>query len=464
MKIKINNKEYSAKIGETILDVCKREGINIPTLCAYKNLKREAVCRMCLVEVNKSDRLVTSCSFKVCAGLEVVTESERIQKARKVSLELLFADHAGKCVKCRKNRRCELQNLAEKNKIDNFHFIPRKDEIGSADELALIRDNRSRLVFEDDNKVITRTTEYCISCRRCINVCPTHEFGLSRRAADMIVGTPYGNELDCIFCGACVLACPTGALTDHGDIEKIQGELDDLNKLAVAIVDESALDGIAGEIGSLSNEDGRAMAIGYLRELGFERVFNLSFGLKKWIEAAKEKMENRKRPIISDYCPSISIYVKKYFPSLADNLLGVPAPDNIMARHIKNEYADREKINPEDIVAVSISACLAKRKTKGRYLDYVASPGQIGRMVRAKKIDKAEEGKFDQLSKDDAHADMHSMNRKGGVSRALSSEISDAKAATGIEDARRILEDMDKGNGGYDFVDLMVCDGGCENK
>ncbi|NTU66421.1 MAG: 4Fe-4S binding protein [Candidatus Moranbacteria bacterium] len=464
MKIKINNVEYSAKIGETILDVCKRERIRIPTLCAYKNLNREAVCRMCLVEVNKSDSLVTSCSFKVCGGLEVTTESERIQKARKVSLELLFADHAGKCVKCRKNRRCELQNLAEENKIDNFHFVPKKDEIGSADELDLLKDNRSRLVFEDNNRVITRTTEYCISCRRCVNVCPTQEFGLSRRAADTVVGTPYGKELDCIFCGACVRACPTGALTDHGDIVKAQDELDNLNKLAVAIVDETVLRNIADEIGGLPAGDVSGEVIGYLHELGFEKVFSLSFGLGKWIESAKEKMENRKRPIISDYCPSVAIYVKKYFPSLADNLLGVPTPDDIMARYIKNEYADKEKIDADNIVVISISGCLAKRKTKGRYLDHVMSPSQIGRMVRVKKIGKVEKGKFDHLAKEDMHPDAYSMNRKGGVANALSSGISDARAASGIKDIKRILEDMDRGNAEYDFADLMVCDGGCENK
>ena len=144
MQIKINNQIYEANLGETILTVCQREGIRIPTLCAHEDLPHEAVCRLCLVEVNKSDRLVTSCTFPVCEGLEVQTESEKIQQARKINLELLWADHAGKCVSCKKNQRCELQNLATEEKIENFRFVPRRGDITADEELELLKDGGDR--------------------------------------------------------------------------------------------------------------------------------------------------------------------------------------------------------------------------------------------------------------------------------------------------------------------------------
>ena len=226
MNIKINNKIYEAKENETVLDVCKREGIRIPTLCGFEGLPREGVCRLCLVEMG--GRLMTSCTAKVSEGLEVITENEKIEKARRINLELLWADHAGKCATCKKNQMCELQNLALEYKIENFHFIPRKGEITGAEELDLIKDNWSRVVVENENPCISRNSELCIECRRCINVCPEKKFGFNYRGNSVVIGTPYEKVLDCSFCGKCAEACPTGALTDQNDYVKIVDDLDNL--------------------------------------------------------------------------------------------------------------------------------------------------------------------------------------------------------------------------------------------
>jgi NADH dehydrogenase/NADH:ubiquinone oxidoreductase subunit G len=142
MQIKINNKLYEANESDTILAVCKKNGIQIPTLCAHPDLlPSEGVCRMCLVETNQSKCLVSSCTQKVCEGLEVSTETVDVNKARKINLELLWADHAGKCAQCKKNGRCELQNLAEAYDIDEFKFVPRRKELKRENELDLVKDN-----------------------------------------------------------------------------------------------------------------------------------------------------------------------------------------------------------------------------------------------------------------------------------------------------------------------------------
>lgn len=337
MRIKINNKTYEAKSGETILDVCKREGIRIPTLCAFDGLPRETVCRLCLVEINLTDKLVPSCAFQVCEKLEVTTESERIEKARRINLELLWADHAGKCVKCRKNRMCELQDLAEEYKIENFHFVPRKEEITDAEERDLLKDNKTRVVIDDKNPAIFRTTEYCIECRRCINVCPEHIFGFNHRAGDAVVGTPYEKTLDCSFCGKCVEVCPTAALTDQNNFAEIIGKLDDLHKMAVAVVDLGIKENILHWLEKFKYQKSFDEL---LKTLGFEKIIYLSKN-----DAEDEEIEK-----------------------------------------IKTDYAKKDKINPENLVVFFISNKIEKKAKKNKYLDYVLTEREVVRLVRDRKI------------------------------------------------------------------------------
>lgn len=337
MKIKINEKIYEAKAGETILDVCKRERIRIPTLCAFDGLPRETVCRLCLVEINLTDKLVPSCAFQVCEKLEVTTESERIEKARRINLELLWADHAGKCVKCRKNRMCELQDLAEEYKIENFHFVPRKEEITDAEERDLLKDNKTRVVIDDKNPAIFRTTEYCIECRRCINVCPEHIFGFNHRAGDVVVGTPYEKTLECSFCGKCVEVCPTAALTDQNNFAEIIEKLDDLHKMAVAVVSWGIKENI---LKILKNIKYQKDLDSLLASLGFEKIIYLSKN-----DAEDEEIEK-----------------------------------------IKTDYAKKDKINPESLVVFSISNKIEKKAKKNKYLDYVLTEREVVRLARDRKI------------------------------------------------------------------------------
>ena len=337
MEIKINNKIYSAQEGENILDVCRRENISIPTLCAFDGLPKEAVCRLCLVEINLTDKLVPSCAFSVCENLEVTTESEKIQKAREVNLELLWSDHAGKCVKCKKNRACELQKLAEEYKIDNFHFVARREDLTNTEELDLLKDNKIRVVVEEENPCIARTTEYCVECRRCINICPEKKFGFNHRAGDVVVGTPYDKVLDCSFCGECVRVCPTAALTDKNNFKKIAEELDDLKKIAVAIIAEGMEEKIKKQL-LLMKCQKEPKEI--LKSLGFEKIFDFT-----------EK----------------------------DN-------EDEGLDEFKDQLSKKEKINAEDIILFYISDNISLKKEKIANLDYVFSSREVARLARDKKI------------------------------------------------------------------------------
>jgi len=336
MKVKINNKKCEAKEGETILDVCRREKIRIPTLCSFEGLEKEAVCRLCLVETNLTDKLVASCMLRVCEKLEVTTESEKIEKARRINLELLWADHAGKCATCKKNRMCELQKLAEEYKIENFHFVPRKNEINSGEELSLVKDNWSRVVVENENPCVSRNSEFCVECRRCINICPEKKFGFNHRAGDAVVGTPYGEVLECGFCGECVRVCPTAALTDQNNFTKIIEDLDNLKKMAVAVVDV----------------DMEKRVLEQLEKAGLKESFHnllnrLSF--EKIVIVPKKDSEDE------------------------------------VIKSVKTDYARKDKINPEDIVVFFISDKIRKKAEKNKYLDYVLNEREVARLARDKK-------------------------------------------------------------------------------
>lgn len=322
MFIRINNKEYKFKEGETILDVCRRNEIKIPTLCASSSgekLPHESVCRLCLVEIMPDGKLTPSCITKATEEMEISTESEQVKKARNINMELLWADHAGKCATCKKNQMCELQKLAEEYQIENFRFVPRKGEMTSSEELDLLKDNWTRIVVEEKNPCIARTTEFCVECRRCINICPEKKFGFNYRAGDIVVGTPYEKELECSFCGKCVEMCPTAALMDQNDHKRIIRILDNAEKISIAIVyneKENNLD-----------------------KLGFEKIIKIGKG-----ESLEEKAEE-----------------------------------------IKTKFARKEKINPEEIAVFVISNDISKKKNKSEFVDYVLTEREIKRLIRDKK-------------------------------------------------------------------------------
>lgn len=465
MQIKINNKKYQAREGETIFDVCKRNKIKIPSLCSGSKLKKEAVCRLCLVETNLNDKLVPSCAFPVCENLEVVTESKKIEKSRKINMELLWSDHAGKCATCKKNQRCRLQKLAEEYKIENFHFVPRKGEITDWEELDLLKDNKKRIVVDNSNPAVSRTTEFCVECRRCINVCPTKEFGFNYRAGDVVVGTPFEKPLDCIFCGQCIKNCPTAAITDKNYLKKIISDLDNLKKMAVALVDPVIFESLENEF---TNFDSKEKFIGFLRKIGFERVFDLSFGMEKYVEKAAEALKGRKHPAFLNYCPSFSLYVKKYFPEMKSHLLEIPVPDDLMAEIVKTEFAQKEKINPENIVVISISPCVAKKKTKGIFLDYILTVRELGKISRDKKLEESKIESFD-FDKFFPFKSKYSnkMMKPGGILKSVLAAMGKRKksvAISSVKDIKKVLSDIKKGKVKYDLVEAMVCESSCADK
>ena len=476
MQIKINTKKYSVQKGETVLDVCRREKIDIPTLCSLDGYKKEATCRLCLVEIE--GKLVTSCTTKVKEGMEITTENSKIKKAREINMELLWSDHAGKCAQCKKNQQCELQNLAQKYKIENFHFVPRKGALTNKEELNLIRANWSRVVTENKNPVISRTTEYCVEWRRCINVCPLKEYGFNYRAGDVVVGTPFEKTLDCIFCGACVAHCPTASLTDQGDLEGLVKKLDDPQILAVAIVDPAITATIKNEIKEINQLEKLNKL---LKLIGFERVFDLTWGFEKYVQKIREELYPAKYALrtkskgkrflkktkIASFCPSTELYIQKYYPELTRNIIQVERPEEIMAQAVKKEYAQQEKVNADKIFTVLISSCTARKKTKTTAIDQVITVRELGRIIRKNKIDTSHLSnsagdKF--LTK--ISSEYQEIYKSGQLARIIQEETQgnfNVQVANGITEIKKELVKIQKRESEVDFLEALVCDNGCAN-
>jgi bidirectional [NiFe] hydrogenase diaphorase subunit len=206
--LRIDGQDVSARSDQTLLDVCRENGIYIPTLCALDGLSDVGACRLCLIEVKGSSRLFPSCVTRVEEGMEVTTQSERLQRYRKGILELLFTERNHVCSVCVSNGRCEMQTLAQKLDITHVHFPYRfpQVQVDASHERFVVDHNR------------------CILCTRCVRVCEeiegAHTWDVMGRGIQAKVITdlnePWGESETCTGCGKCVHICPTGALFEKG--------------------------------------------------------------------------------------------------------------------------------------------------------------------------------------------------------------------------------------------------------
>lgn len=515
MQIKINDKLYNCEDGDSILAVCKKNGIPIPTLCAHPDLlPSEGVCRMCLVETNQSKCMVSSCTQKVCEGLEVLTETNNVNRARKINLELLWADHAGKCAGCKKNGRCELQNMAEIYDIDEFKFVPRRKELKSEDELDVLKDNWSHTVFDKKNSCLSRDSQYCIECRRCVRACrdmqTVEALGVNYRSSKTNVGTPYEIPLDCIFCGQCSVVCPTAAITEKDDTEKFEKSLANPKKMVVVQVAPSVRFSFGEEFGQQPGVFWERKLAAALKELGADKIFDTTLAADLTImEEANEligRIKSKKSgPLFTSCCPSWVLFIEKYFPEFIPNLSSCKSPQQMLGTLVKTYWARKEKVDPKNIVSVSVMPCTSKKYEADRFemnasehrdVDIVITVRELARLLRRRKINPAylDDKKFDPALGISTGAGIL-FGQSGGVMEAAlrtavekltgeklgklefemirgeaeykcaEIEINKIKLRVvvvhEIRNARKLLEDIKAGRAQYDFVEVMACPNGC---
>lgn len=206
--LKIDGRDVSAHEDDSILKAAREHGVNIPTLCHLDGLGTVGACRLCLVELAGSPRLLPACTTRVAEGMEVVTSSERIDKYRRMIIELLFAEGNHICAVCVSNGHCELQSMAQEVGMTHVGvpYLYPKRSVDASHERFTVDHNR------------------CILCTRCVRVCDeiegAHTWDVMGRGTNARVITdmnqPWGTSDTCTSCGKCVHVCPTGALFEKG--------------------------------------------------------------------------------------------------------------------------------------------------------------------------------------------------------------------------------------------------------
>ena len=363
LNVKINGISVSVEKGSTILDAARAAGVEIPTLCFMKEKNEIGACRICVVEANEGRgfRIVTACVYPVSEGMEVLTNTEKIQKARRTTLELILSTHEKKCLSCVRSTNCELQKLCRDYGVEESAFEGFKPTY----EL----DTSTPHLVRDNNK--------CVLCRRCVAACNEQYVGVigaNNRGIDTAIGTPFEvglSNVPCISCGQCTVVCPTGALVEKDDTDKIWAALADPDK-HVVVQTAPSIRATLGECFGMpigTNVEGKMVAA--LRRLGFDKIFDTDFAADLTIvEEANELVERIKNngtlPMITSCSPGWVKFCEYYYPDMLEHLSTCKSPQQMAGAVIKTYYADKMGIDPKDIVSVSVMPCTAKKFEIGR--------------------------------------------------------------------------------------------------
>ena len=504
VNIKINNIPLAVEEGTTILQAAKQLNIDIPTLCYLKEINEIGACRVCVVEVKGARNLVASCVHPVSEGMEILTNTPKIMDARRKNLELVLSTHDKRCLSCAKSKDCELQKLCK--------------DYGVADE-DTFQGDRNKYDIEETSAHMVRDNNKCILCRRCVAACSKTQGiaveGPINRGFKTYIGCAFGQELgdsNCVSCGQCIVVCPTGALMEKDQTQEVWEALADPSKHVIVQTAPSIRvtlgEGFGMPIGS--NVKGKMVAA--LKRLGFAGVYDCDIAADLTImEEAHELLDRIKNngplPLFTSCSPGWVKYCEHNYPEFIDNLSSCKSPQQMFGAVAKTWYAEKNNLDPKDIFVVSIMPCTAKKFECGREdqsasgypdVDVALTTRELIRMIERAGID------FTALPDEEFDAPLGIatgagviFGATGGVMEAalrtavetLTGEelkklefeevrgVEGIKKATynvagmdinvaiasGLANAKALMEKIKSGEEKFHFVEVMACPGGCVN-
>ena len=505
VKIKINGREYDVPNGSTVLEAAHSAGINIPTLCYMKKITAIGSCRICVCEVKGARSLVAACVYPVNEGMEVVTNSPAVQKARKTTLELILSNHKRKCLTCSRSGNCELQELSREFGLDQVRFDENNDE--------------ERYPVEDSTGIIVRDNNKCVLCRRCVAACKHYQsvavIGPNERGFNTHISSEFDKDLadvPCVSCGQCIVACPTGALSEKDETDKVWEALNDPTKHVVVGVAPSIRVHM-GEFYGMpigTNVEGKVAAA--LKRMGFAGVFDVDTAADLTImEEGTEFLERLQNggtlPMITSCSPGWIKFCEYYYPEMIPNLSSCKSPQGMFGATMKTYYAEKFGYDPSDIFVVGIMPCTAKKFESRREelaegglpdIDVSLTSREFARMIDRAGIRFADlpDEEFDPEFGIASGAG-HIFGVTGGVMEAALRTVAEVvtgkpvepvefeevrgtagikeasysvgdrevrvAVASGLANARKLLDSIKSGEKQYDFVEIMACPGGCVN-
>ena len=501
VNLTIDNQKITVEKGTTILEAAKQAGIDIPTLCFLKEINEVGDCRMCIVEVEGRRGFATSCIQTVEEGMVVHTHTPNVLEARHVILDLIISNHAKDCLTCTRSGNCELQALATKFNVLNVEF-PGEMTKHKVDDL-------SPSIVRDFNK--------CILCRRCVAACKNvQKIGaidcINRGFESCIstVGDHSLNDVNCTFCGQCIEACPTGALHEKETINDVWVKLKDPDTYVIVQTAPAVRVALGEEFGMPIGTNVKGKMITALKRLGFDKVFDTNTGADFTImEEATEFVERFKNndnlPMITSCSPGWVKFIEMNYPELLPHLSSCKSPHQMFGAICKTYFAKKQGIDPKKIYMVSVMPCIAKKFESKRPemendglpdVDNVITTRELARMIKQANIEfeKLEDSQFDDPMGEATGAgaifgttggvmeaalrtaqdilsgkDLEKINfeqvRGGeGIKRAtvnIAGKDLNVVAASGLANARKILDEIKEGKADYQFVEIMACPGGC---
>ena len=501
VNLKINGQAVSVPAGYTVIEAAREVGIDIPTLCYLKDVSQTGSCRMCVVEIVGARALQAACVYPVSEGLEVLTHSPSVRKARKSTLELLLSNHDRKCLTCTRNQKCELQALADELGVDGIRY---EGEVIHYDI-----DDLSPSIVRDNNK--------CVLCRRCINVCKNIQtvgaIDTMERGFKTHIGCAFNmplSESACVNCGQCIAVCPVGALREKDNTEKVFDAIADKDKYVIVQTAPAVRAAIGEEFGYEIGTPTTGKMAAALRRLGFDKVFDTDTGadltiMEEGTELLDRIQNGGKLPLITSCSPGWIKFCEHNFPDFLDNLSSCKSPHQMFGAVLKSYYAQKNNIDPEKIVVVSVMPCVAKKFESDREemqagglrdVDIVISTRELAKMIKQSgiKYELLPDEKFDAPFEEATGAGVI-FGATGGVMEAALrtvAEILEGKSldkieyeevrgtkgikeatlniagkdiriavAHGLGNARKLLESIRSGEKQYEFIEIMACPGGC---
>ncbi|HPR24034.1 MAG TPA: NADH-dependent [FeFe] hydrogenase, group A6 [Bacillota bacterium] len=503
VNLKIDGIKVSVKKGTTLMEAAGKIGINIPHLCYLEGINDIGACRVCVVENAGTDKLLASCNTMAEEGMDIFTNSHKVRKARRTNVELLLSEHDCLCATCVRSGNCELQKVANDLGILEFpyHWKPERNKWDK--DFPLIRD-----------------ASKCIKCMRCVQICDKiqdlHVWDVNGSGPHVTVGVAEGSDMqkaDCSLCGQCITHCPTGALRERNDIDKMYEALEDPETVTIVQVAPAVRAAWGEGIGLPKNKATLGRMVNGIRKLGFDYIFDTNFTAdltimeegSEFLERFKNK-ENYSWPMFTSCCPAWVRFVKTQYPDMVKQLSTAKSPQQMFGAMIKTYIAKHLGVDPKKIFSVSVMPCTAKKYERGveqvndsgygSDVDIVLTTREINRMMRASHVnpDTLKNEEFDDVFGIGSGAAVIFGATGGVMEAALRSayflltgknpdpdafkkvrgmegwkeaefDVSGATVrvavASGLANTRKLIEAIRAGEVNYDFVEIMACPGGC---